>query len=161
MEKKKILVIGGGFGGVFAAKSLEKLGRGQVDVQLINNNNYFVFQPLLAEVASGSINSSDAVVPLRQLLTKVQIRQAQVMGIDFKDKTVVVMQGARLTPVELPYDELVIALGTGVVFGMSFATVLGVFLIPFLYTSVQKIGERLGGKRAVAPSMPPTAPASH
>jgi len=114
MEKKKILVIGGGFGGVFAAKSLEKLGRGQVDVELINNNNYFVFQPLLAEVASGSINSSDAVVPLRQLLTKVQIRQAKVMGIDFKKKTVVVMQGARLTPVELPYDELVIALGTGV-----------------------------------------------
>ena len=42
-DKKKIIVIGGGFGGVFAAKSLEKLGRGMVDVELINNNNYFVF----------------------------------------------------------------------------------------------------------------------
>ncbi|MGK2923020.1 MAG: hypothetical protein ACSLE4_09575, partial [Methyloceanibacter sp.] len=62
-DKKKVLVLGGGFGGVFAAKSLDKLGRGTVEVELINNNNSFVFQPLLAEVASSSINSSDAVVP--------------------------------------------------------------------------------------------------
>jgi NADH:ubiquinone reductase (H+-translocating) len=113
-EKKKVLVLGGGFGGVFAAKSLERLGRGLLDVELVNNNNYFVFQPLLPEVASSSINSADAVVPLRQLLTKVQVRQAKVMGIDFARKTVIVMQGARLTPVELKYDELVLALGTGV-----------------------------------------------
>lgn len=113
-EKKKVLVLGGGFGGVFAAKSLEKLGRGLLDVELVNNNNYFVFQPLLPEVASSSINSADAVVPLRQLLTKVQVRQAKGMGIDFARKTVIVMQGARLTPVELKYDELVLALGTGV-----------------------------------------------
>jgi len=113
-KKKKIIVIGGGFGGVFAAKTLEERGRGLVDVELINNNNYFVFQPLLPEVASSNISASDAVVPLRQLLTKVQVRQARVMGIDFKTKTVIVMQGARMTPVELKYDELVIALGTGV-----------------------------------------------
>jgi len=113
-NKKKVLVIGGGFGGVFAAKSLEKLGRGLVDVELINNNNYFVFQPLLPEVASSTLSSSDAVVPLRQLLGDVQVRQARVMGIDFERKIVIVMQGARMTPVELPYDELVIALGTGV-----------------------------------------------
>jgi len=114
MEKKKILVLGGGFGGVFAAKALQKLGRGTLEVQLINNNNYFVFQPLLPEVASSSINAADAVVPLRQLLTNVQVRQAQVMGIDFAKKAVTVMQGARMTPVELKYDELVFALGTGV-----------------------------------------------
>jgi len=114
MEKKKILVLGGGFGGVFAAKALEKLGRGTLEVQLVNNNNYFVFQPLLPEVASSSINAADAVVPLRQLLTNVQVRQAQVMGIDFAKKAVTVMQGARMTPVELRYDELVFALGTGV-----------------------------------------------
>ena len=113
MTKKKILVLGGGFGGVFVAKTLEK-ARDQVDIQLVNNNNYFVFQPLLPEVAASSINSADAVVPLRQLLRHAQVRQAQVMGIDFAEKTVVVMQGARLTPVNLPYDELVLALGTGV-----------------------------------------------
>ena len=68
-KKKKVLVLGGGFGGVFAAKTLQKLGRGQIEVELVNNNNYFVFQPLLPEVASSSINSADAVVPLRQLLS--------------------------------------------------------------------------------------------
>ncbi|HUU66887.1 MAG TPA: FAD-dependent oxidoreductase [Methyloceanibacter sp.] len=114
MAKKKIIVIGGGFGGVFAAKSLEKLSRGTLEVELVNNNNYFVFQPLLPEVAASSINSADAVVPLRQLLSNVQVRQARVMGVDFAKKAVIVMQGARMTPVELKYDELVMALGTGV-----------------------------------------------
>ena len=64
MEKKKVLVIGGGFGGVFAAKALERQGRGKLDVELVNANNYFVFQPLLPEVAASSIHSADAVVPL-------------------------------------------------------------------------------------------------
>ena len=113
-KKKKVLVLGGGFGGVFAAKTLDKLGRGQIEVELVNNNNYFVFQPLLPEVAASSINSADAVVPLRQLMSKVQVRQARVMGIDFAKKTATVMQGARMTPVDLEYDEVVLALGTGV-----------------------------------------------
>jgi NADH:ubiquinone reductase (H+-translocating) len=114
MEKKKVLVIGGGFGGVFAAKALERQGRGKVEVELVNANNYFVFQPLLPEVAAASIHSADAVVPLRQLLRRVQFRLAEIMGIDFARKTVTVVQGVKHTPIELPYDELVIALGTGV-----------------------------------------------
>jgi NADH dehydrogenase len=114
MEKKKVLVIGGGFGGVFAAKALERQGRGKLDVELVNANNYFVFQPLLPEVAASSIHSADAVVPLRQLLRRLQVRQAEVMGIDFEQRKVIVVQGARRVPVDLYYDELVIALGTGV-----------------------------------------------
>ena len=114
MEKKKILVLGGGFGGVFAAKSLEKLGRGKIDVELVNANNYFVFQPLLPEVAAASIHSADAVVPLRQLLRGLQVRQAEVKGIDFDKKSVIVVQGLRRVPIDLRYDELIIALGTGV-----------------------------------------------
>ena len=113
-SKKKVLVLGGGFGGVFAAKALEKLGRGKLDVELINSNNYFVFQPLLPEVAASSIHSADAVVPLRQLLRRIQVRQAEVMGIDFDKRKVIVVQGTRRIPVDLPYDELVIAFGTGV-----------------------------------------------
>jgi NADH:ubiquinone reductase (H+-translocating) len=114
VEKKKVLVIGGGFGGVFAAKELARKGRDEFDIELINNNNYFVFQPLLPEVAAASIHSSDAVAPLRLLLRRVQIRQAEVMGIDFDRKVVIVVQGFRRLPVELPYDELVIALGMSV-----------------------------------------------
>jgi NADH dehydrogenase len=113
-DKKKVLVIGGGFGGVFAAKALERLGRRKLEVELINRNNYFVFQPLLPEVAASTIHSADAVVPLRQLLRRLQVRLAEVMGIDFAKKTVTVVQGTRRIPVDLAYDELVIALGTGV-----------------------------------------------
>ncbi|MFD0985516.1 FAD-dependent oxidoreductase [Methyloligella solikamskensis] len=113
-DKKKVLVLGGGFGGVFAAKSLAKRGRDTVDVELVNSNNYFVFQPLLPEVAAGGIHSSDAVVPLRQLLTGVQVRQAEVAGIDFEKKSVIVVQGSSRIPVELTYDELIISLGTTV-----------------------------------------------
>ncbi|MEG6508399.1 FAD-dependent oxidoreductase [Methyloligella sp. 2.7D] len=114
LAKKKVLVLGGGFGGVFAAKELEERGRDLIDVELINDNNYFVFQPLLPEVAAGGIHSSDAVVPLRQLLPKVQFRQAEVAGIDFDKKMVIVVQGASRIPVELPYDELIVGLGTTV-----------------------------------------------
>jgi NADH dehydrogenase len=114
VEKKKVLVIGGGFGGVFAAMALERLGRGKLDVELVNANNYFVFQPLLPEVAAASIHSADAVVPLRQLLRRLQVRQAEVMGIDFAKKKVIVVQGTQRIPIDLHYDELVIALGTGV-----------------------------------------------
>jgi NADH:ubiquinone reductase (H+-translocating) len=114
LQKKKILVVGGGFGGVFAAKELARRGRDQFDIELINNNNYFVFQPLLPEVAAATIHSSDAVAPLRLLLRSTQIRQAEIMGIDFANKTVTVVQGFRRVPVDLPYDELVIALGMSV-----------------------------------------------
>jgi NADH dehydrogenase len=114
MAKKKVLVIGGGFGGVFTAKELERKGRNQFDVELINANNYFVFQPLLPEVAASTIHSADAVAPLRLLLQRIEVRQAEVIGIDFDKKTVTVVQGFRRIPIVLPYDELVIALGMSV-----------------------------------------------
>ena len=102
MAKKKILVVGGGFGGVFAAKALERQGRDKLDIELVNANNYFVFQPLLPEVAAASIHSSDAVVPLRHLLRRLQVRQAEVMGIDFDKKTVIVVQGSAAFPSTFP-----------------------------------------------------------
>src|SRR3989304_5113017 len=105
VEKKKVLVIGGGFGGVFAAKALERLGRGKAEGEPVNAKNYFVFQPLLPEVAASSIHSADAVVPLRQLLRHLQVRQAEVIGIDFAKKAVIVVQGTRGVPVALAYDE--------------------------------------------------------
>jgi NADH dehydrogenase len=114
MGKKKVLILGGGFGGVFAAKALGRKGWDRFDIELVNDNNYFVFQPLLPEVAAATIHSSDAVAPLRLLLRHIRFRQAEVMGVDFGRKVGIVVQGFRRLPVELPYDELVIALGMGV-----------------------------------------------
>jgi NADH:quinone reductase (non-electrogenic) len=56
-KHKKILVLGGGFGGVYTAMTLQKAlkHRADIDISLVNQDNYFVFQPMLAEVISGSI----------------------------------------------------------------------------------------------------------
>ena len=52
--------------GVYTAKHLQKLNIKDYEIELISDNNYFIFQPLLPEVASGTIYSSDAVTPIRQ-----------------------------------------------------------------------------------------------
>src|SRR5688500_1625666 len=70
--KKRVVILGGGFGGVYTAMELEKL-RGRKDdyeITLVNRENYFVYQPMLAEIISGSIGVFDTVSPLRRLLPK-------------------------------------------------------------------------------------------
>lgn len=111
MSKKRVVILGGGFGGAFTAKYLRKKAPADVEIELINETNYFVFQPLLPEVAGGIIGARDAVTPLRALLPGVKFRKAEILDIDFKNQTVQVVQGSKklLTPV--PYDQLVIALG--------------------------------------------------
>ena len=70
MSRKRIVILGGGFAGVYTAMHLEKeLGRkDDFEIALVNHENYFVFQPMLAEVISGSIGIMDAVTPIAQLL---------------------------------------------------------------------------------------------
>ncbi|MEM9724198.1 MAG: FAD-dependent oxidoreductase [Pseudomonadota bacterium] len=107
----RVLVLGGGFAGMFAAKALQRRLRRSAAVELVNAVNYFVFQPLLPEVAAGGVTTRDAVAPLRQLLPGVRVRQAQIHGVDADAKTVTVFQGLQRRPTVLPYDHLVIALG--------------------------------------------------
>jgi len=113
-EGARILVLGGGFAGMFAAKELHRRLRGRAVIELINEVNYFVFQPLLPEVAAGAISIRDAVSPLRRLLPGVRMRQAQIYDIDLARKVVVIFQGLQRRYTEVPYDHLVIALGQGV-----------------------------------------------
>jgi len=109
----RIVVLGGGFGGMYTARALKRrLGR-SAEIELINAENYFVFQPLLPEVGAGSIMPAHAVSPLRFLLKGVQVRKAVVDSVDFERKVVIVFQGIQRRPTEVPYDQLVIALGQG------------------------------------------------
>ncbi|ETD00913.1 nucleotide-disulfide oxidoreductase [Rhodobacter capsulatus R121] len=109
----RIVVLGGGFGGMYTARALaRRLGR-KAEIELINAENYFVFQPLLPEVGAGSIMPAHAVSPLRFLLKGVQVRKAVVDSVDFERKMVIVFQGIQRRPTEVPYDHLVIALGQG------------------------------------------------
>lgn len=115
-RKHRIVIVGGGFAGLFSARYLTHyLKRAalneNVEVELISEINYFVFQPLLPEVAAGTINAQDAVSPLRQLLPHASIRQAKVLGINPDEKTITLIQGQKRKLQTVYYDELVIASG--------------------------------------------------
>ena len=111
MHTQKVVIIGGGFGGMFTAKKLHKLSKGALDIELISQINYFVYQPLLPEVAAGTLNPQDAVTPLRNFLKGVQVRLAEVTDIDFGAKQVVLLQGQRKILQRIDYDHLVITTG--------------------------------------------------
>lgn len=108
---KKVLILGGGFGGVYLAKKLYNYKKSIFDIELISDNNYFVFQPLLPEVASGAINASDAVSPLRLLLKGIKFRNAEIKEINLKKGKVLLLQGFRRRSHWVSFDHLVIALG--------------------------------------------------
>ena len=108
---KKILILGGGFSGIYTAKNLQKENLNDFEVELISDNNYFIFQPLLPEVASGTIYSSDAVTPIRQMLKGIKYRNAEISNLDLKNKKVSILQGFKKSSHDLNYDHLVIALG--------------------------------------------------
>ncbi len=108
---QRILILGGGFAGLFAAREVKKRLGDNADVELISEENYFVFQPLLPEVAAGSITAPHAVTPLRVLLKDVFVRKARVHSVDFERQVVTVFQGVQRRPTEIPYDHLVVAMG--------------------------------------------------
>lgn len=112
-NKKKIVILGGGFGGVYTALHLEELlgRRDDFEITLVNKENYFVFQPMLAEVVSSSVGLTDIVSPIRRLLKKTNLNVREIQEIDLKNKTVSLSQGFRPHPHVLQYDHLVLALG--------------------------------------------------
>ncbi len=109
--KPKVVIIGAGFGGAYTAKRLRRLLGKKAEIELINPNNYFVFQPLLPEVASGTINAQDAVTPLRLMIPGIKFRMAEVRDIDFDRRVVCLVQGSKRRLLESRYDHLVIAGG--------------------------------------------------
>jgi len=82
-----------------------------VYVEVLNEENYFVFQPLLPEVAAGGIQANHVVNPIRELVPKARFRLCHVREVDSRNKIVRVEQGEGLHLVEIPYDHLVFCLG--------------------------------------------------
>jgi NADH dehydrogenase len=109
---KRIVVLGGGFGGVAAAQHLDRAFRHDADVELVlvSDTNFEVYTPMLADVAGGTIEPRHAVPPLRAFLKKARFQDATVEGIDVRAQTVslALANGNRR---QLSYDYLVIALG--------------------------------------------------
>ena len=112
--KTKILILGGGFAGTGAARRLGKLARRRddIDIDFVSNENYVVFQPMLPGVAAGTLEATHIVNPIRQLCPYVNFHRATVDAIDLEGKTVKII-GTDLTREKtLPYDHLVLSLGT-------------------------------------------------
>src|SRR2546425_166806 len=113
-KRARVLIVGGGFGGVYTAITLEKLLRNDpsVEVGLISKENYLVFQPMLPEVISGSIGILDTITPIRRLCPNTNLYTRAVESIDLRNKIVITSSGFRPRPYQLEYDHLVIAVGS-------------------------------------------------
>src|SRR6266481_909447 len=103
--KSKVIIIGGGFGGLSAAQALKSA---PVDVTLIDRRNYHLFQPLLYQVATGSLSPGEVAAPLRGVLGRqknTRVLLGEMVDLDPKGKRVLLADGA-----SLDYDSLIIAI---------------------------------------------------
>jgi NADH dehydrogenase len=102
----KVVIIGGGFGGLTLARSLKSA---LADVTLLDRVNYHLFQPLLYQVATGSLSPANIAAPLRQVLRKQRnttVLMAEAIDIDVQNRYVILKDG------KIPYDTLVVASGS-------------------------------------------------
>jgi NADH dehydrogenase len=111
MRKRKVLVLGGGFAGIYCARKLEKLAPAAVEISLVSRENFFVFTPMLPQVVSGAIESNHVVVPIRQIFKRVSFYEAGVSSIDVNNKRVTLDLPCDEKMV-LGYDQLVVCRGS-------------------------------------------------
>jgi NADH dehydrogenase len=105
--KHRVLIVGGGYGGLYAAKAL---GRAPVEVTLLDRHNHHIFTPLLYQVATGALGPSEIAQPLRLLLRRqanARVLLGEAVDVDPLAHEVHLADGSRL-----PYDSLIVATGT-------------------------------------------------
>jgi NADH:quinone reductase (non-electrogenic) len=111
MARPKIVIVGGGFAGYHAARTLTRLSRGSADIALVNPTDYFLYLPLLPEVAAGLLDPRRVAVSLPESLPGVRLILGAADGIDFDRRQVqwTDPEGGRGA---IDYDRLVLALGS-------------------------------------------------
>ena len=114
MKKTKIVIAGGGFAGLYAAKYLDKhlARRPDMEVILIARENFILFTPMLHEVAAGDLAPADIVNPQRRILRHVRVVEAEVEGVDLSARKVRCAHGLDRTELEFEFDHLLLALGS-------------------------------------------------
>ncbi len=113
-RKPRVLILGGGFGGMYVALEFERaLAQGaNLDVTLVNRDNFFLFTPMLHEVAASDLDITNIVSPVRKLLRRVTFFHGEVESIDLVNKRVGLSHGHEEHCHSLSYDHLVLALGS-------------------------------------------------
>src|SRR5271163_1651013 len=107
MARPRVVIVGGGFGGLNAA---HRFKGADVDVTLVDRTNHHLFQPLLYQVATATLASTDITVPIRWTVRReerVEVVMAEATAIDVARRVVVLGQAGE----ELPYDYLIVATG--------------------------------------------------
>jgi len=136
-RQTRVLILGGGFGGVYTARHLESLlsRRSDVEIGLVSRDNFLVMTPLLFEVCSGTLDPRHCTFPVRAFLRTTRFGEARVNGIDLQRQVVRVTAGGENA--ELGYDQLVLALGAmtnlqmipGSEYAFTFKTLADAFLL--------------------------------
>ena len=112
-KKTRIVIAGGGFAGLYAAKHLDSTlaRRRDIEISLISRENFILFTPMLHEVAAGDLSPSDIVNPLRRILRRVKVLEAEIHAIDLTNKKIRCLGGLRDVELEFDFDHLLLALG--------------------------------------------------
>ena len=110
----RIVVLGGGFGGMSAAQTLERMTRRRrdLDVTLVSQSNFLLFTPMLAEVASSALEAQHIAAPIRAACPFTNFIHGDVAGIDTEQRVVTVRSRRSAEPQAVPYDHLVLAMGS-------------------------------------------------
>ena len=111
-SKKRVVVLGGGFGGAYLAKALNKVLPEGWEYTLVDRNNFLLFYPLLVEAGVGSIEPRHVVVPIRDFVRDRDFRMAEVVGVDLKLQQVRYQMIGDLSVSTMHYDHLILAMGS-------------------------------------------------
>jgi NADH:ubiquinone reductase (H+-translocating) len=114
MKKTRIVIAGGGFAGLYAAKYFDKYlaCRPDVEVTLISRENFILFTPMLHEVAAGDLHPGDITNPLRRILHHLKVVEAEVRTVDLKGRRLLCTGGLDRLPLEFEFDHLLLTLGS-------------------------------------------------
>jgi NADH dehydrogenase len=121
-NKKKIVILGGGYGGVECTRKLEKYFRNDDDIEivLISEDNFLLFTPMLPQVAAGILATRHIVMPIRTIIKKTTFYEGRVKNIDPYGKIVNLWRTNEKRGISIHYDFLVVSLGSETnFFGMS------------------------------------------
>jgi len=112
-KMKKILILGGGYGGVGVLTRIQKKFENDVNVniELVSESNFFLHTPMLPEMATGTIEPRHIATPIRRFCKRAQFHQARVIDVSLKEKKVIIQRLSDKTQTTLVYDYLVLALG--------------------------------------------------